>query len=141
MVLGMSDIPSENIQDIPAAGTSGPVTVHLVYLGEGYSGDYDPEDAEDAPLYRIDVDINAEHPGAEPQWSPEEHIEAWGESGTSTCTTIVANDSTVDYRAIAAKAAALVDASMHAGPVEHWGPKRIMAVLSYWTTTDHPESI
>lgn len=137
--MGMN--PAE-INDIPDAGSSGCITVHLVHLGEGYSGDYDPNDPQDAPLYRIDVEIAAEYPDAEPEWGPDQHVEAWAESCTTTaCTQIVANDPGTDYKAIAMKAAALVDADMHAGDVSEWSPKYIMAVLSYWGNTDHPNTI
>lgn len=35
--------------------TKGAVKVTLTYIGEGYDGDYDPSNPEDAPLYRVDV--------------------------------------------------------------------------------------
>lgn len=34
---------------------AGPIKVELTYIGEGYGGDYDPTDPDDAPLYRVDV--------------------------------------------------------------------------------------
>lgn len=45
-------------------------------LGEGYEGDYDETDPDDAPLYRLDVNVAAEHSDAvrgeevdgEPEW-------------------------------------------------------------------------
>ena len=33
----------------------GPVRVSMIDLGEGYNGDYDPDDPDDAPLWRFDV--------------------------------------------------------------------------------------
>lgn len=130
------------ITDIKKAATSGAVTVDLVFLDEGYDGDYNAADPSDAPLYRIDVQICAEYPGAEPNWGPSDHIEAWGEAFSMTVRTgIVAGDPGTDYRAIAEKAAALVDKAMHAEPVDQWSPKHILAVLSYWTNTDHPTEL
>ena len=35
--------------------TKGAITVTLTDIGEGYDGDYDPENPNDAPLYRLDV--------------------------------------------------------------------------------------
>lgn len=44
-------------------------------IGEGYEGDYDETDPDDAPLYRLDVHVSAEHMEAvrgeetdEPEW-------------------------------------------------------------------------
>ncbi|MFZ9515541.1 MAG: hypothetical protein ACO29P_09950 [Bacteroidia bacterium] len=39
-------------EDIEVVSENGLVKVVLEYIGEGYSGDYDPEDQDDTPLLR-----------------------------------------------------------------------------------------
>lgn len=56
----------------------------LTHIGEGYDGDYDPSDPDDAPLYR--VDLNYTH-------------DQYADNGTC-CTCIVAGRDD-DYREIA----------------------------------------
>lgn len=41
--------------DVYTALTLGTVRVELDFIGEGYGGDYDPDDAEDTQLLRISV--------------------------------------------------------------------------------------
>lgn len=43
-------------KEIQAYDKSRRVRVTLEYIGEGYSGDYDPDDPEDCPLIRFSVD-------------------------------------------------------------------------------------
>jgi hypothetical protein len=52
----MSD--HEDFQDVIVKHRG--VRATLTYLGEGWSGDYDPKDKKDAPLLRIDVDSLAD---------------------------------------------------------------------------------
>jgi hypothetical protein len=66
--------------------TKGRLRVELTYIGEGYNGDYDPDDPEDAPLYRVDITRR----GVD-----------YETDGGSWCTCIVANDPNSDYKAIA----------------------------------------
>lgn len=44
--------------------TRGDVVVSLVYIGEGYNGDFDPDDDQDDPLWRLDVDVKGETVGS-----------------------------------------------------------------------------
>ena len=60
----------------------GDVTVTLTHIGEGYDGDYDPSDPEDAPLYRVDITRD----GVE-----------YETDGGSWCTCIVATEVNADY--------------------------------------------
>lgn len=69
----------------------------LTYIGEGYLGDYDPSDPDDAPLYRLDIERGRSHLV----------------SG-SACTNIVAGlDS--DYRSIIRKIAEYAHARHYEG--------------------------
>lgn len=42
-------------KDIEVVSENGLVKVVLEYIGEGYQGDYDPEDSEDEPLLRYSL--------------------------------------------------------------------------------------
>lgn len=42
-------------KDIEVVSKDGLIKVVLEYIGEGYQGDYDPEDAEDEPLLRYSL--------------------------------------------------------------------------------------
>lgn len=44
-------------------------------IGEGYEGDYDASDPDDAPLYRLDVNVAAAY--AEQTWAEETDDPAW----------------------------------------------------------------
>jgi hypothetical protein len=44
----------------------GPVRVMFTYIGEGYSGDFDPSDPEDKPLLRLDVNVREDAYEGEP---------------------------------------------------------------------------
>lgn len=64
----------------------GLIKIELAYIGEGYNGDFNPEDPDDAKLLRFYSYINTNHgvSGKEPNW--EELDDG------SCCTAIVYND-------------------------------------------------
>ena len=72
----------------PAVTVPGTVKVSLLRLGEGFGGDYDPQDPNDIELYRLDVLIDtalADHHSV-----PGEPADAawFYPDGGSTCTAI-----------------------------------------------------
>lgn len=80
--------------------TKGAIKVTLTYIDEGYNGDYDPSDPEDAPLYRVDVTrrgVDYDHDGG------------------SNCTYIVAGRADVNYRDIVRRLAAYAHAQAKDG--------------------------
>ena len=62
-------------QDVSARNNN--FEIQLVYIGEGYNGNYDENDPEDDPLIRVDL------------WDVEE-LDNYGDCIESTCTTIPA---------------------------------------------------
>lgn len=63
----------------------GSVLVEFEHIGEGYFGDYEPDNPEDAPLYRVDV--------------------MTGDDNAGYCTGIVMDLPDVDYQALVEQAA------------------------------------
>ncbi len=63
------------------------MVAELEDIGEGWSGDYDPEDPEDEPLYRMDVFF-------------EDPTDDQDDDHLSYCTSIPSNSKLYDYRAI-----------------------------------------
>lgn len=99
----------------------GSVSVEFVYIGEGYSGDYDSNDLDDRPLYRIDVfnetgvDLDLEDGDSE-----------------SFCSHIEMDLIGVDYQALCEKAADFARAWVD----EHGNTRGCAARLSWWTVDD-----
>jgi hypothetical protein len=75
--------------------SKGSVKVTLTDIGEGYHGDYEPENPDDAPLYRVDVE-------RKPRNGESEDID-------SACTLIRAGDKDTDYQTLVHKAAVYAD--------------------------------
>jgi hypothetical protein len=96
--------------------TKGAITVTLTGIGEGYQGDYDPTDPNDAPLYRIDVTRRGR--------------EYEDECGTN-CTLIVAGLGT-DYKALIRRIAAYA----HARAINGDSLRRIAAGISWFSNDD-----
>ncbi len=107
--------------------TMGNVRVDLVYIGEGYDGDYDPSDPTDKPLLRMDVYVHADvgSPYALYSgdiWEPVEN--------SSYCTHLVAINNTKNM--LAAEKAAKKIMGMVKKEVENWRPiKKICEELSW----------
>jgi len=99
----------------------GSVSVEFVYIGEGYSGDYDSNDLDDRPLYRIDVvhdtgvDLDLEDGDSE-----------------SFCSHIEMDLIGVDYQALCEKAADFARAWVD----EHGNTRGCAARLSWWSVDD-----
>lgn len=73
----------------------GQVKVELEHIGEGFDGDYDPEDADDAPLMRFSVygkPDGAEWPGLE--WG-EPNAEGWQAFNDASYCTHIRDDISV----------------------------------------------
>jgi hypothetical protein len=96
--------------------TKGAITVTLTDIGEGYQGDYDPTDPQDAPLYRVDVTRR----GSEYE----------DEVGTN-CTLIVAGLD-VDYHALVRRIASYA----HTRAANGDSLRSIAAGISWFTTDD-----
>lgn len=102
----------------------GPVKVSFDYIGEGVSGDYDPEDPSDVALLRLDVLVSAEcgYGGEEtddPAW-------LYPQDG-SICTQVAeGDDERIRMDVLAYAAAVLRTAVETGGSVKH-----VMDRLSY----------
>ena len=64
------------------------IKVEFVNIGEGYNGDYDPEDPEDAELLRFDVYIQRDCPDDE----LDEDDDGWMEVDDSSYCTLIKAD-------------------------------------------------
>ena len=68
----------ENHVDLEFINVSGLVKTSFEYIGEGYGGDFDPEDESDAPLIRFNI------------WRREKVDDAWEQAiSGSACTAII----------------------------------------------------
>lgn len=80
------------------------VRVCLEWIGEGDLGDYNPEDPQDTPLLRMDVQRRGRHGGEEVRGRQ------WGNiRNGSFCTLIDARKTKEEIKAIAEKAVCLLD--------------------------------
>jgi hypothetical protein len=105
--------------------TAGKVTVTLTDIGEGLSGDYNPKDPNDVPLYRADVfhDVGAD-------------LDLEDGDSESFCTCIRSDLTDFDYQALVQKAAEYAATWVE----EHGSTRGAAARLSWWTesTTTSP---
>jgi hypothetical protein len=114
LALTPPDVPGEEYE-----ATVGKVTVCFIDIGEGYSGDFDPEDPTDVPLYRVDVtqDIGAD-------------LTVEDGDTASFCTNIRLDLKDYDYQSLAQKAAEYAAAFIADDGSTRGAAERI----SWWTT-------
>lgn len=91
------------------------IKARLTYIGEGYHGDYDPSDPDDAPLYRLDIERG--------------RANAYGDTA---CTYIVAGLEDYDYPGMIRKIARYA----HARHFDGETLEKIVAHLSWMNNDD-----
>lgn len=95
--------------------TDGTVRVSFDHIGEGFEGDYDETDPDDAPLLRLDVEVAAQH--SDKVWGEETDDPNWVYPSDGSICTQVNMDTTDDatLRDLLAYAAASLSEAVTSG--------------------------